>query len=494
MILEVLFLVFVTICIVVLLVCAVYNIHLVLQYRKLRAPDPPPNAKFAVADLPFVTVQLPVYNEGPLADQCLQLAAMLDYPADRLEIQYLDDSDDGETSGIACRAIERLQRAHPDITFTYLARGTREGFKAGALAYGTERARGEFFAIFDADFAIPADFLRRTIHYFINPAIGAVQARWDYVNAGQSLFHRLQANKLDAHQMFEQSARAHVGMPVIFHGTAGVWRASALKAAGGWNCISEVEDVELSIRATLAGWRWIYLDRYRLMSELPPTINAFVRQQMRWKRGWVRVATHYTWMILRSRVPRRVKLDLMIRLHQSWGPLFAVVMVLSALPYMMVADRHGLLRVAMGLYLFALTVSLVTRHLEVKTLREDPYARPPLRMSILLNWLPLNYLLFNMGTLWALTQATIEGFFKTQIWEVTPKSGTTAHSAGHGGGSTGRHLPLYASGTLALSTVGLGLTVVSAYWLNPLAALFYLMLFLGSGYVGLQLRAFFGRR
>jgi cellulose synthase/poly-beta-1,6-N-acetylglucosamine synthase-like glycosyltransferase len=279
---------------------ALYNLSLVLIYRKNRGPDPVPEETYSDEDLPTVTVQLPTYNEGQLAAQSLQLAADLDYPHDKLEIQLLDDSDDGVTSKIARDAIEALRLSHPNIDFTYMHRENRAGFKAGALLKGTEAAKGEFFAIFDADFVIPKDFLRRTIHFFKDDKIGAVQARWDYLNHDSWLFTRLQANKLDTHQMFEQTARARSGLSVIFHGTAGVWRAEALKDADSWNCLSEVEDVELTIRAVTRGWRLVYLDHFRLRSELPETVLGFVRQQMRWKRGWTRIVLHYTGMILRS--------------------------------------------------------------------------------------------------------------------------------------------------------------------------------------------------
>lgn len=491
---EATFVITVTAVIGYLLAMAAYNLFLVFSYRARRGPDRAPTARFSEADLPRVTVQLPVYNEGMLADRCLRLAAALDYPPAKLEIQYLDDSDDGVTSTLARNAIEDLRRQHPAIDFNLYARHDRMDFKAGALRLGTERASGEFLAIFDADFMIPADFLRRTIHYFTDPGVGAVQARWDYLNEGRSLFTRLQANKLDSHQMFEQTARERLGLPAIFHGTAGIWRGGALADAGGWNCISEVEDVEITIRATLAGWRIVYLDHFRLFSELPETVNGFLRQQMRWKRGWTRVTAGYTGRILGANAPWRTKLDLLLRIHLTWGPIGALVMILAVLPYFSIAEKYGHASLATALYTAGLGLSLATRHFEQKTLSEDPLARAPLRLPRIVSYLPLNYLLFSMGTLWALNQATFEGFFRKPVWEVTPKSGTTENSAGHHAASRRGGLPAYAIGTLALGAVGAGLTMLSIWFGNFLAAIFYAMLAIGSGFVGINVVKFYRAR
>ena len=476
----------VTFCVLFLLGMAIYNLSLVLIYRKRRGPDPEPSDHFEEADLPVVTVQLPTYNEGKLVEQSLRLAADLDYPRDKLEIQLLDDSDDGITSGIAQTAIEDLKKSHPGISFTYMHRDDRSGFKAGALLQGTEKANGDFFAIFDADFVIPKDFLRRTIHFFKEPDVGAVQARWDYLNHDSWLFTRLQANKLDTHQMFEQTARARSGLAVIFHGTAGVWRATALRDADSWNCLSEVEDVELTVRAVIKGWRLVYLDHFRLQSELPENVLGFVRQQMRWKRGWTRVVVHYTGMILRADLPWRERLDLLQRIHLSWGPIFALVMTLGVLPYFIVADWLGISLPAALLYVFSLFISLLARHFETKTLREDPVGRPPMDVNPIFRFVPLSYLILSLGMLWPLAQATLEGFRPGQVWEVTPKTTTTPGSTGH---FTSSRLPFYVVGTIILSLLGAFLTVLSVGMKFPLAALFYGMLSIGSGWVGLQLAA-----
>lgn len=469
-------------CTAFLLAMSLYQLVLMLQYRRRRGPDPEPAERFPPGDPPPVTVQLPVYNEGVLAERCLRLASELDYPADRLQVQFLDDSTDGVTTRIALDAIERLRRERPDLDFQYVRRVDRAGFKAGALRLGTSRASGDLLAIFDADFLIPRDFLRRTVDFFTDPGVAAVQGRWSYVDRDRSTFTRLQANKLDAHQMFEQTARARWGLPPIFHGTAGVWRATALAEAGGWNCISEVEDVEISIRSAVTGRRIVYLDHLRVPSELPETVIAFLRQQMRWKRGWVRVALHYTGLIARSGLPKRVRLDLLQRVHLSWGPAGALVMTLGVLPFFMAADRFGLRWLGVALYTASLALSLAARYLEERTLREDPMRTEPPPAHPLLRVVPLGYLM-GLGTAWALTQATVEGFRPGQVWEVTPKSGTTAGSEGHQASTSGR-MPAYVVGTLGTGALSVVLAVVSWTFGYYLAALFYLMLAGGCGWIG----------
>lgn len=470
-----------------------YQLFLVRAYRQRRGPDREPVRCFVDADLPSVTIQLPVYNEGHLAGRIIRLAAALDYPPNKLQIQYLDDSDDTITSEVARSTIAQLRREKPEIDFQYLSRDNREGFKAGALKLGTEHATGAFLAIFDADFQIPGDYLRKTIHHFTDPEVGAVQARWDYTNANQSLFTRLQANKLDAHQMFEQTGRARMGFVTIFHGTAGIWRREALDAAGGWTCLSEVEDVEITIRAAARGWRLVYLDHFRVRSELPVTVNGFLRQQMRWRRGWTRVVLHYSGMVWRADLPLRTRLDLLMRINTIWGSVAALVTTLGVLPAFLVAERLGLVVPTTILYSSTLVLGLVLRHFEGKTLEEDPAARPALCVHPLLGVLPLGYVLFSLGMLWPMAQATLEGFRKGQTWEVTPKSGTTQGSIGHAANDRSR-LPGYVYGTLALCFASAALAAFSAAGLTVLPTVFYTLTAFGCGAIGVMLLQFFGYR
>ena len=472
---------------VFVLLCSFYNLYLLLQYLRHNGPDPAPLSTFAEADFPRVTIQLPVYNEGKLAGQILRCAAALDYPHDKLEIQYLDDSDDQETSMIAMQTIEELALAYPAITFQQLARTDRKGFKAGALENGTKHASGEFFAIFDADFQIPADFLRHLMPYFTDPKVGAVQARWDYTNADDSLLLRLQANKLDVHQMVDQSGRARAGLTPIFHGTAGIWRKEALMAAGGWDSLSEVEDVELTIKAAILKWEVRYLDRYRVVSELPETLVGFARQQMRWRRGWSRVALAFSGKVWRADIPLRQRVDLLLRINLIWGSISGFIITLGVLPFLSAVSDLGYFWHGAAAYWMLLAVALVTRYYEDRMLAEYPNPRPPYRLPWFLTYLPLSYIINAMGLMWILAQATVEGFRSGQVWEVTPKSGTTIGSEGHAHITQENRVPLYVKGTLFLSILGIGLMLISLWLWSPIAALFYSLMAIGGGYVGLQL-------
>ena len=490
LILEMLFIGVVTSSILFLYGLALYNIYLILVYRACRGSNLKPMVFYASDELPNVTIQLPVHNEGNFASQILTLAAGLDYPNDKMQIQYIDDADDGYTSALAMETITDLELKYPAIDFQLLRRENRDGFKAGALAHASKSSSGEFVAIFDADFVIPKNFLKETIHHFRNKDVGAVQARWDYVNCDDKIFTRLQANKLDAHQMFEQTGRACIGKPVIFHGTAGVWRASTLDEIGGWqSCLTEVEDIELSIKAYSSGWKFVYLDHLRVKSELPETVSGFLTQQMRWRRGGGRVVRLLTTEILRGRIDWKIKLDLLLRVQGAWGPVAALLMTIAVLPYISVLGKYGLILPAVFLYSFGLVVAFVTRHLEGKSLSEDPLARPHLPIHPMVRFLPLNYLLFTMGTLWPLVQATVEGLLGgARQWEVTPKKGSSSKldepSASKG---DYRLLPSYTYGTLFLAFLGLILAIISFIVWNPLACLFYGMMSAGCMYIGLNM-------
>jgi cellulose synthase/poly-beta-1,6-N-acetylglucosamine synthase-like glycosyltransferase len=244
----------------------------------------------ALTRLPRVTVQLPIYNELYVAERLINAVARLDYPADRLEIQVLDDSTD-ETVEIVRALVERLRANGSAIE--QLRRAERAGFKAGALAYGMAQARGEFIAIFDADFVPPRDFLKRTLPYFANSRIAFIQARWGHINRDYSLLTLLQSLIVDAHFMVEQFARWSTGYWFNFSGTAGVWRRAALEDAGGWRSDTLTEDLDLSYRAFLRGWDALYLREVVVPAELPVTLSAYRRQQHRWARGSLECALKF---------------------------------------------------------------------------------------------------------------------------------------------------------------------------------------------------------
>lgn len=264
---------------------AAYGLHswiLLVLYgwhrRRAEAAPPPPRA-----DLPAVTVQLPLYNERYVVRRLIDAVASLDYPRDRLEIQVLDDSSDSTTAIAEARAAFWRQRG---VDIRVLHRSDRTGFKAGALAWGLQQARGELIAIFDADFCPRPDFLLRVVpHFLADPRLGMVQTRWSHFNAEYSPVTRAQAIALDGHFVVEQTARSRAGLLMHFNGSGGVWRRACIEESGGWQSDTVCEDLDLSYRAQLAGWRCRFLPEVDCPSELPPQLLAFKQQQVRWAKG-----------------------------------------------------------------------------------------------------------------------------------------------------------------------------------------------------------------
>lgn len=312
--------------------CAVHGVHrLVLlgSYlaRRERRPASPP----LPAVLPMVTVQLPVYDERDVVARLLDAVAALDWPADRLQVQLLDDS----TDDTAARAAEPLARARArGIDAECLHRDARTGFKAGALAVGLSRARGELVAVFDADFVPPPDFLRRVVPPFADPAVGMVQARWGHLNADTSALTAAQATLLDGHFVVEHTARNRTGRWFNFNGTAGVWRRACIDDAGGWQHDTLTEDLDLSYRAQLAGWRFVYLLEHAVPAELPESLAAFRTQQRRWAKGSIEVARKLSGRIVRAPgVPVATRIEALLHLwaNLAWPIALALALVFPPL-------------------------------------------------------------------------------------------------------------------------------------------------------------------
>jgi cellulose synthase/poly-beta-1,6-N-acetylglucosamine synthase-like glycosyltransferase len=275
---------------------------------------------------PLVTIQLPLYNERYVVRRLLDAVGELDYPADRLEIQVLDDSTD-DTPQLLAAALPRLR--HKGFHVVYLHRRERTGFKAGALAAGLEQARGEFIAIFDADFVPPPAFLRQTIPYFADPRVAVVQTRWGHLNREYSLLTRAQALAIDGHFGVEQAARCWGNLFLNFNGSAGVWRAAAIHDAGGWAADTLTEDLDLSYRAQLRGWRILYRPELVCPAELPVLITAFKSQQRRWAKGSIQTAIKLLPIVLRARLPRWTKYQACIHLtYYLIYPLMLTVLLL----------------------------------------------------------------------------------------------------------------------------------------------------------------------
>ncbi len=274
---------------------------------KRKAPPLPETPK----TWPKVTVQLPVYNELYVVERLIESAANLDYPIEQLQIQVLDDSTD-ETSMLAGQAVEKVMAG--GIQIVHLHRSERTGFKAGALAEGMAQASGEFLVVFDADFVPGPDFLKKTIPYFQDPQIAFLQTRWSHLNRGYSILTLLQSLIIDAHFMVEQTARSRSGYWFNFNGTAGVWRKSAIQDAGGWKSDTLTEDLDLSYRALLRGWKAAYLRDVQVPAELPVTITAYRRQQYRWARGSLEVAQRHLGEVFQARTSIWHKLQAILHL------------------------------------------------------------------------------------------------------------------------------------------------------------------------------------
>ena len=323
----------------VLLILAVYGWHryyLVYQYMKHKHERPVPLA--TLDPLPAVTVQLPLYNEMYVVDRLVDAVCAIDYPRELLEIQVLDDSTD-ETREIAELAVRR--HAAQGIDIKYLHREDRSGYKAGALDEGLKVARGRLVAIFDADFIPKRDFLMQTVHYFSDPGIAMVQARWGHVNEGYSLLTRIQGILLDAHFVLEHGSRNRSGCFFNFNGTAGIWRREAIAAGGGWQHDTLTEDLDLSYRTQLEGWRFVFLNDHVAPAELPVEMNAFKSQQHRWAKGSIQTFLKLMPRILRSDQPFKVKAEAFFHLSANFNyPLMCVLSVLMA-PAMIIRYNMG---------------------------------------------------------------------------------------------------------------------------------------------------------
>jgi cellulose synthase/poly-beta-1,6-N-acetylglucosamine synthase-like glycosyltransferase len=323
----------------VMTILAAYGLHryaLVYNYFRHRknAAGPPPEVK----EWPRVTVQLPIYNERYVIERLVESIAAFDYPRELLDIQVLDDSTD-ETKVVASDCVERYKQL--GVPITYIHRDNREGFKAGALQEGLKSARGEFVAIFDADFIPPADFLRRTVPYFVDPKLAMVQTRWSYVNRNYSALTECEAILLDGHFAIEHSSRFRSKVFFNFNGTAGIWRRCAIEEAGGWQHDALTEDTDLSYRAQMCGWHFIYLPEIECPSELPVEMNAFKSQQARWAKGLMQTAKKILPRVIKSDQPAAVKAEAIFHLTANISYPLMVFMSLILLPAMIVRFYQG---------------------------------------------------------------------------------------------------------------------------------------------------------
>jgi cellulose synthase/poly-beta-1,6-N-acetylglucosamine synthase-like glycosyltransferase len=317
----------------------IYSLHrgwLLYTYRKL-CREPQAIAAWE-GSWPRVTVQLPLYNERYVVERLIDTACVLDYPPELLEIQVLDDSSDSTTEIAAERVAYHAGRG---VHVELVRRGRRDGYKAGALAHGLERAKGEFVLILDADFLPPPGLLRRMLPPLSDPDVGMVQARWGHLNENASWLTRTQALVLDAHFFIEHGARSAAGLFFNFNGTAGLWRASCLRDAGGWQSDTLTEDLDLSYRAQMRGWRFVFIPDVVVPGELPENVRAFKNQQARWAQGSIQTARKLLPELLRGDWSWRVKLEAIAHLTSYVPAPLTLALAVLVFPAAVVRFNHG---------------------------------------------------------------------------------------------------------------------------------------------------------
>ncbi|HWF88802.1 MAG TPA: glycosyltransferase family 2 protein [Pyrinomonadaceae bacterium] len=319
-----------------LAVYGAYRIKQVIDFWRYKDFVPEPSGHFSEAQLPTITVQLPLFNELYVVDRLLKAVTAIDYPREKFEIQVLDDSTD-ETARLAEAVVAKYAEQGFDIH--YIHRDDRTGFKAGALENGNKFAKGELLAIFDADFVPKPDCLRKLVHFFTDPMVGCAQMRWSHINGDYNLLTRLQTIMLDGHFVVEQTTRNRTGGFFNFNGTAGIWRRKAIEMSGGWQHDTLTEDTDLSFRAQLMGWKFVYLLDEEAPAEIPVEINAFKAQQRRWAKGVMQVGLKLYPRIWLAPLPFRVKLEMFFRLTGNIS--YPLMIVASFLQFPLLLVRYN---------------------------------------------------------------------------------------------------------------------------------------------------------
>lgn len=451
------------------------QLHLTFIYRKKEKksrPSPP-----ALSFTPRVTIQLPIYNEKYVVERLIEAVAEIDYPKEKLEIQVLDDSTD-ETSGIIYQKLEWLKTFGLDMK--HLHRESRTGYKAGALKEGLESASGEFIVIFDSDFIPRPDFLKKTLPHFTEPNIGVVQTRWGHINKDYSLVTQLQAFGLDAHFSIEQSARSQAGSFINFNGTCGVWRKECIVDAGGWSADTLTEDLDLSYRAQLRGWKFIYLEDVVTPGELPVVMPVIKLQQYRWNKGGAETARKLIGRLMSSKLSATQKLHGFLHLFNSSVFVALLIAAVLSLPMLYIKNTNpGIM------FLFRLGGIFLIGFLSIAvfywTATQRFYPQPFKKFIVLFP----SFLIISMGLSLHNALAVIEGwlgirspFMRTPKFNIVGKRDPWLNNA-------------YLNSNLNMITVMEGFlsvcfiyAIIKAFQMNDMAlVLFHAMLALGFGAV-----------
>lgn len=340
----------------ILFLFGLHGFVMMYYHRKYGHKNPVPDSEFKPDKL--VTIQLPLYNEMYVIERLIDSVCEIDYPKDKMEIQVLDDSTD-ETTAIVAKAVEEKKKLGFDIS--HIRRGSREGFKAGALKEGMKIAKGEFIAIFDADFIPQKEFLKKTLSYFTDDKVGMVQSRWEHLNGDYSIITKAQALALDGHFVIEQTVRNKSGFFINFNGTGGVWRKKCIEDAGNWHADTLTEDLDLSYRAQLIGWRFVFLKDFTSPAELPSEINALKAQQFRWTKGAVETAKKILPLVWKSKVPLRVKLQSTFHLTNNLVFPFILLAAILNVPLIFIKNSgaHEIYFAMMSLFVLAFVSSFL---------------------------------------------------------------------------------------------------------------------------------------
>ncbi len=408
----------------VLVGLSAYSFHrLGIIFLYLKHSRKKPVAKGVFEELPVVTVQLPVFNERHVVARLLKAVSEMDYPQEKLHIQFLDDSTD-DTVEIAREECQKLTKRGFDVEFIH--RVDRTGFKAGALENGMKTAKGEFIFILDADFVPNANVLMEMIHHFTDEKVGLIQTRWGHLNRTFNLLTRVQAMFLDGHLELEQTARNRSGRFFTFNGTAGIWRKSCIEAAGGWEHDTLTEDMDLSYRAQLRGWKFIFLNEVETPAELPVDMNGFKNQQHRWTKGSIQVCKKVLPQIWRSKFPLYIKLEATAHLTANLAYLLLFLLLFLIFPNQKIQPPMpgwAQQMIYLPIMFFGMSSILFFYLTSQKALRPDSWLKE-------LKYLPFLVAL-GIGMSVNNVKAVIEALFNRESGFVrTPKYGEAAQNGG----------------------------------------------------------------
>jgi cellulose synthase/poly-beta-1,6-N-acetylglucosamine synthase-like glycosyltransferase len=460
------------ICMLCILAYSMAQAHLLWLY--LRSKKKPEVTAPLPEELPAVTIQLPVYNEPLVIERLIRTVVEMDYPAELLEIQVLDDSTDATVSKAAALVADFREKG---IDIVHVRREARTGFKAGALDHGMKRAKGEFIAIFDADFLPKRNFLKQTMGHFHDPMVGAVQVRWEHLNRGYNLLTRLLAMTLDAHFTIEQRGRSAGGNFINFNGTAGIWRRSCINDAGDWRADSLTEDLDLSYRAQLRGWKICYLEDVTAPAEIPMLMPAIRSQQYRWNKGGAEVARMHLGRVLGSDVPFHTKFHAVFHLLNTAVFISVLAAAVVSVPLLLWLHQSPLKEpfLVIGMFFFAGFGMLAG--LYWVSIRQQVGSNGAAWWRFLLQF-PM-FLALSMGLSLFNSIAVIEGYAGRRTPFVrTPKFASVGNDALAGSARWGMP-PVIAFAEAGLAVyfmVGIGLSVQMSY--HPFL-LFHLLLSIG---------------